>query len=146
MSQNTQHTLKTMGDLEGGISAYKKARKLKPNIGEISFSLSNLKTFRFSDLEIEDMKRRLNNPKLDKPSKVAFSFSLGKSYEDSGDYDEAFQYYKMGNEIQITINISITRKSYEFQVTNIFLLIESHWVTNLEIHFDIPLDIASDGT
>jgi Tfp pilus assembly protein PilF len=66
------HTLKTMGDLEGGISAYKKARKLKPNIGEISFSLSNLKTFRFSDLEIEDMKRRLNNPKLDKPSKVAF--------------------------------------------------------------------------
>ena len=66
-----------MGDLEGGIAAYKQARKLKPNIGEISFSLSNLKTFRFSDLEIEeDMKRRLNNPNLDQPSKVAFSFSL----------------------------------------------------------------------
>ena len=109
------HTLKTMGDLEGGISAYKKARKLKPNIGEISFSLSNLKTFRFSDLEIEDMKRRLNNPKLDKPSKVAFSFSLGKSYEDSGDYDEAFQYYKMGNEIQRSL---ITYDPVQTEVSN----------------------------
>ena len=109
------HTLKTMGDLEGGIAAYKQARKLKPNIGEISFSLSNLKTFRFSDLEIEDMKRRLNNPNLDQPSKVAFSFSLGKAYEDMKKYDEAFEFYLRGNEIHRSL---VTYDPVQTEVSN----------------------------
>ena len=109
------HTLKTMGDLEGGIAAYKQARKLKPNIGEISFSLSNLKTFRFSDLEIEDMKRRLNNPNLDQPSKVAFSFSLGKAYEDMKKYDEAFEFYSKGNEIHRSL---VTYDPVQTEVSN----------------------------
>ena len=92
------HVLKTLGDQEGGIASYRAAIALRPNLGEIYFSLSNLKTFRFTDDEIEDMVQRLNQESLDSESIVHFSFSLGKAFEDKKDYDKAFEYYLKGNE------------------------------------------------
>ena len=92
------HVLKTLGDQDGGIASYRAAIELRPNLGEIYFSLSNLKTFRFTDQEIEDMVRRLSQESLDSESKVHFAFSLGKAFEDKKDYDKAFDYYLQGNE------------------------------------------------
>ena len=48
------HVLKTLGNYDEGIEAYKGAIVLKPNFGEIYFSLANLKTYKFSDSDIED--------------------------------------------------------------------------------------------
>lgn len=92
------HVLKTLGDVDAGIAAYRQAINLRPNFGEIYFSLSNLKTFRFTDDEIEDMAIRIDQEKLDTDSVVHFAFSLGKAYEDNKDYDKAFEYYSRGNE------------------------------------------------
>ena len=92
------HVLKTLGDQEGGIKAYRAAIALRPNFGEIYFSLSNLKTFRFSDTEIEDMVERINQDSLPSESIVHFAFSLGKAFEDQKNYDLAYQYYSQGNE------------------------------------------------
>jgi tetratricopeptide (TPR) repeat protein len=92
------HVLKTLGDVDAGIAAYRQAIALRPNFGEIYFSLSNLKTFRFTDDEIEDMASRIDQENLDTDSVVHFAFSLGKAYEDSKDYDKAFEYYLRGNE------------------------------------------------
>lgn len=91
------HVLKTLGDPEGGIEAYRAAIALRPNFGEVYFSLSNLKTFRFSDSEIEDMVERINQESLPSESVVHFAFSLGKAFEDKEDYDLAFKYYSQGN-------------------------------------------------
>jgi tetratricopeptide (TPR) repeat protein len=92
------HVLKTLGDQDGGIKAYRAGIALRPNLGEIYFSLSNLKTFRFSDDEIEDMVKRINQESLSPESVVHFAFSLGKAFEDNKDYDRAFQYYSQGNQ------------------------------------------------
>lgn len=92
------HVLKTLGDVDAGIAAYRQAIALRPNFGEIYFSLSNLKTFRFTDEEIEDMASRIDQENLDTDSVVHFAFSLGKAYEDNKDYDKAFEYYLRGNE------------------------------------------------
>lgn len=92
------HVLKTLGDQEGGIAAYRAAIALRPNLGEVYFSLSNLKTFRFTDHEIEDMVQRINQDSLDSESVVHFAFSLGKAFEDKKEYDRAFEYYIQGNE------------------------------------------------
>ena len=92
------HVLKTLGDQEGGINAYRQAIVLRPNFGEIYFSLSNLKTFRFSQSEIENMVERINQKSLKAESVVHFAFSLGKAFEDNKDYDQAFHYYNLGNE------------------------------------------------
>ena len=92
------HVLKTLGDQAGGIAAYRAAIDLRPNLGEIYFSLSNLKTFRFSAKEIDDMVRRIGQQSLASTSVVHFAFTLGKAFEDSEDYDRAFEYYTQGNE------------------------------------------------
>ena len=92
------HVLKTLGDQEGGIEAYRQAIVLRPNHGEIYFSLSNLKTFRFSESEIENMVALINKESLSAESIVHLAFSLGKAFEDNKDYDQAFQYYNQGND------------------------------------------------
>jgi len=92
------HVLKTVGKQEEGIAAYRKAMQLHPNLAEAHYSLSNLKTFRFTDEEIDDMRYRLEHEPLTDQSKVHFAFSLAKAYEDANDYDQAFEYYARAND------------------------------------------------
>ena len=91
------HVLKTVGDQDGGVAAYRRAIELRPDFGEIYYSLSNLKTFRFSDQEIAGMEERVGNNALPIDCQVHFAFSLGKAYEDKADYAAAFRYYELAN-------------------------------------------------
>ena len=91
------HVLKTVGDQDGGVAAYRRASELRPDFGEIYYSLSNLKTFRFSDQEIAGMEERVGNNALPIDCQVHFAFSLGKAYEDKADYAAAFRYYELAN-------------------------------------------------
>ncbi len=92
------HVLKTVGDQAGGIAAYRRAIELRPNFGETYYSLANLKTFTFSDTEIEDMASRLANQQLPIDCQVHFAFTLGKAFEDKKDYDQSFHYYALANQ------------------------------------------------
>lgn len=92
------HVLKTLGKQDEGIAAYRKAMELRPNFGEIHYSLSNLKTFVFTDEEINDMIARLDSGQISNESVVHFSFALGKAFEDAKDYDRAFDYYSRANQ------------------------------------------------
>ena len=87
------HLLKTLGRSQEGIAAYRKAIEQRPNFGEVYWSLANLKTFRFTLDEIADMERRLAEEDLDTDARVHFLFTLGKAWEDEGEYARAFQYY-----------------------------------------------------
>ncbi len=91
------HVLKTVGDQEGGVLAYRRAIALRPDFGETYYSLSNLKTFRFSDDEIADMEVRIGNSALPVDCQVHFAFTLGKAFEDKSDYESAFRYYELAN-------------------------------------------------
>ena len=71
--------LKTVGDQEGGIAAYRRAIELRPNFGETYYSLANLKTFRFTEHDITSMRNRLADDSLPVECRVHFAFSLGKS-------------------------------------------------------------------
>ena len=93
------HVLKTVGDQERGIAAYRRAIELRPNFGETYYSLANLKTFRFSESDIEDMTARLANEQLPVDCRVHFAFSLGKAFEDQKQYDQAFEYYALANQL-----------------------------------------------
>jgi tetratricopeptide (TPR) repeat protein len=93
------HVLKTVGDQEGGVAAYRKAIALRPNFGETYYSLANLKTFRFTEQDVETMTERLANDALPVDCRVHFAFSLGKAFEDNKNYDEAFGYYALANQL-----------------------------------------------
>ena len=91
------HVLKTVGDQEGGIKAYRRAIELRPNFGETYYSLANLKTFQFNDVEIADMTHRLEDATLPRDCQVHFAFTLGKAFEDQKDFDQSFHYYGLAN-------------------------------------------------
>ena len=93
------HVLKTVGDQEGGIAAYRRAIDLRPNFGETYYSLANLKTFRFTEQDVDAMSQRLANDSLPVECRVHFAFSLGKAFEDQKDYDRAFEHYALANQL-----------------------------------------------
>jgi tetratricopeptide (TPR) repeat protein len=97
---NYGHTLKTVGRLDEGIRAYRKSIEINPAAGEAYWSLANLKTFRFADEDIEAMRKQLLPEDGDPENRAHFAFALGKAYEDRGEYDESFEYYRRGNEIR----------------------------------------------
>ena len=73
---------------------------MKPGAAEIYWSLSNLKTFRFSDTEVAAMQELLGRENLPDADTVHLCFALGKAAEDAGDYARAFEHYERGNRLR----------------------------------------------
>jgi tetratricopeptide (TPR) repeat protein len=96
------HALKAKGDIKKAVVAYQEAYKLKPSYGDAFWSLANTKTYRFSDEEIAQMQAQQDNLELALTDKVQLHFATGKAYEDRGEYNQAFQAYQQGNELQHT--------------------------------------------
>ena len=94
------HTLKTVGRLEEAIEAYRKCVVLSPDAGEAYWSLANLKTFRFSDEDIAQMRAQVTTEGGDPDDQAHIAFALGKALEDRGQFDESFHFYRRGNAIR----------------------------------------------
>jgi tetratricopeptide (TPR) repeat protein len=97
---NYGHTLKTVGRLDEAIGAYRKAIELRPQTGEVYWSLANLKTFRFQDQDIADMQHEIDEEGGDPDDQSHLLFALGKAMEDRGNFDESFDYYARGNALR----------------------------------------------
>ena len=94
------HALKTKGDSAGAIKSYQNAIAAYPRHGEAFFSLANLKTYRFSDEEIDHMLGLQNDENLGFMERVHICFALGKSFEDRGDAKQSFAFYAQGNRMK----------------------------------------------
>ena len=102
------HTLKTAGQQEEAVAAYRECIRLKPVNGEIYWSLANLKTYKLSDADIEEIEAQVsadpgedNRPEgLETQSRVNFLFALAKALEDRGDFERAWTNYEQGNSTQ----------------------------------------------
>ncbi|WP_308909976.1 tetratricopeptide repeat-containing sulfotransferase family protein [Pseudokordiimonas caeni] len=91
------HALKTVGRQDEGIAAYEKAVAIAPELGEVWWSLANLKTFRFSDEQLAIMEREVAREDISKEDRFHLHFALGKAYEDRKDYSQSFAHYEVGN-------------------------------------------------
>lgn len=94
------HVLKTEGKREQCEAAYRGAIERDASFGEAFWSLANLKTFRFSERDIEQMNRQLQRPEIELSSQVQFHFALGKAAEDNLDHALSFFHYEKGNALQ----------------------------------------------
>ncbi|MCH7822137.1 MAG: sulfotransferase [Proteobacteria bacterium] len=92
------HALKTLGDQAGALESYRAAIKLKPELGEVYWSMANLKVFKFEDEEVSAMLEQVGRDELDESADIHFRFALGKAFEDKKDYDQAWNYYHSGNQ------------------------------------------------
>ena len=94
------HALKTAGHQEQAIDSYRSALATDPRHGEAWYSLSNLKTYTFSDDELATMHGLEEEGALTPNDRVHLSFALGKAYEDRKVFDKSFEYYNRGNRIK----------------------------------------------
>jgi tetratricopeptide (TPR) repeat protein len=97
------HALKTAGREPEGIDAYRKCIELTPGCGEAYWSLANLKTFRFTPVEVEAMRAQLRGAHLSIEDRFHFHFSLGKALEDAGEFAESFEHYEQGNKLRRSV-------------------------------------------
>ena len=94
------HAQKTLGKTDLAIESYQSAYQIKPDHGEAFFSLSNLKTYSFSDIELKAMREQVSRVDLSLRDKAYFHFALAQGCEVNGEYEEAFFHLEKGNKIK----------------------------------------------
>lgn len=94
------HALKTAGRQGEAIASYLAAIASKPDHGDAWYALANLKTYTFSEAELQAMQNEEAKPDLGYMARVHICFALGKAFEDRQAYDEAFTYYERGNRLK----------------------------------------------
>ena len=113
------HAYKTIGEPDKAIADYVQASELRPDFGDAYWSLANLKTFVFSDAQINTMKTMLARPGIQPADKYHICFALGKAFEDHQDYAQAFSYYEQGNTLkhqQLRYNPDETTQQLQAQI------------------------------
>ena len=94
------HILKTVGDQAESIAAYRRALAVQPTLGEVWWSLANLKTIRFGEDDIAAMEDALRQPGIRREDRFHLHFALGKALEDKGDAEVSFGHYAEGNRLR----------------------------------------------
>ncbi len=117
------HALKTVGRQEDAIAAYRRAYQVRPDCGDAFWSLANLKTYRFDDSELAQMREREASPVTALEDRYHLCFALGKALEDRGEFSDSFLYYERGNRLKREeLKYDRTRLSQE-------MLLQREWVT-----------------
>jgi len=94
------HALKTVGRVDEGIESYRGAYRARSNFGDAYWSLANLKTYRFTDEEIQQMRAQLERDDTAIEDRYHLCFALGKAFEDRDQYGESFSFYAQGNALR----------------------------------------------
>ena len=94
------HALKTLGRQKPAVESYRSAYKAQPGFGDAYWSLANLKTYRFTDDEIAQMRAQEQRADLPAVDRYHLRFALGKALEDRGEFTESFRYYQAGNALK----------------------------------------------
>jgi tetratricopeptide (TPR) repeat protein len=94
------HALKAVGRQSDCIAAYRRSIALLPSLGEVWWSLANLKTYRFSEEEIDQMRSQVGTADLSDEDRFHLHFALGKALEDAGSYEGSFEHYREGNALR----------------------------------------------
>jgi predicted Zn-dependent protease len=100
VTQSLGHALKTLGQQEEAIAAYRRATEIRPGFGEAYWSLANLKTYRYTDEELDRMRHHEAQATVQAVDRYHLCFALGKGLEDRGEYAESFTYYQRGNALK----------------------------------------------
>jgi len=94
------HALKTIGQTDAAIASYRQAMEHHPEHGEAYFSLANLKTYSFSEPELEMMLDQEENPLSAPLDRIHVKFALGKAFEDRKEFSLSFDQYVQGNALK----------------------------------------------
>lgn len=94
------HSLKTLGQQDEAIAAYRQCLKFNPLFTETYWSLANLKTFRFSEQEVRSMEELLGRPDAPKTAQEFLCNALATEYEKRAQYDRAMEHFARCNALR----------------------------------------------
>jgi tetratricopeptide (TPR) repeat protein len=94
------HMLKTVGNQDESVAAYRRALAVEPTLGEVYWSLANLKTVSFSEDDVAAMGAALAAESLGTEDAYHLHFALGKAMEERADHDAAFVHYAKANALR----------------------------------------------
>ena len=92
--------LKAQGRQNDAIAAYRRCIALQPNFGEAYWRLADIKTFRFTPGEADDIRAQLAQGRPTDEDRIHLHFALGKALEDEALYAESFEQYEKGNALR----------------------------------------------
>ena len=87
------NALRTVGDQQGAVAAYRSSIEARPLYAEAYWSLANLKTFRFEEGEVQAMLKMLDDDRVEPVGQVQLNNALGLEFEARGDYGKAFEFF-----------------------------------------------------
>src|SRR6478609_3626916 len=93
------HILKTVGRQEDSVAAYRQALASKPDLGEVRWSLANLKTVRFDETDVAAMEQALTG-EPEPEDRLHLHFALGKAWGDAGVAERSVHHYAAGNALR----------------------------------------------
>lgn len=94
------HLLKTVGQQAQSVTAYRRALEIAPALGEVWWSLANLKTVSFEDADLDLMRAGLERDDISSEDRFHLHFALGKAFEDRKQAEPAFHHYAEGNRLR----------------------------------------------
>ena len=94
------HSLRAVGRKKEATESYQMAAAARSSFGDAWWSLANLKTYRFSQNEIVQMRAEEAAPGTDPVDRYHLCFALGKALEDRNEFAESWQFYERGNALK----------------------------------------------
>lgn len=101
------------GNFEEAEKIYKKIIKENPNYTIADKSLSLIHKYQLGDDHIKIMEEKLRK-NIGEEGEQRINFALGKAYEDIGEFEKSFKFYKMGNNIYKKNTIYDVKKDIEY--------------------------------
>jgi len=93
-------TLQELGRLEEAATHYRRALAAKPDYAEAHRHLAQIRICAEYDHDVKAMEDSYAMPGLEDEQRMHLAFGLGKSFEDLGQYEKAFEFFSTGNAIR----------------------------------------------
>ncbi|MFC1495144.1 sulfotransferase [Thermodesulfobacteriota bacterium] len=95
---NIGNILKNLGQIDEAVDHFEKALELDQDHVSAYYNLSRARVGTDPE-DLERMEKMVKDDRLVQEQHCSMHFSLGKVYDDLGDYDKAFYHFKKGNEL-----------------------------------------------
>ena len=106
---------KSIGKFEECKKCLKEAIRLHPQFYEAHRAFSQIHIYKVNDNHIDIMQKLYDKSNIDISGKIALTFALGKAFDDTKNFENAFKYYNKGNKLRRNdIEFSLKRENEEF--------------------------------
>ncbi len=120
-----------IGDIKKANKCFKKAIDIDSNCFDAYFNYAQSHSFsRDDDQLVKTLEEKFNLPSMSKQDKIKIHFTLGKAYNDLGNYKFAFENYKQGNSLK---NHDFNIKAYSHYIDKIIDTFDDDLVKKLEV-------------